>query len=690
MSQKFETQLGGRTLSFEIGRVAKQANGAVWIQYGETVVLVTACRSNTPEDRGFLPLIVDYREKAYAGGRIPGNFMKRESRPTEKETLSARLTDHQIRPMFPKKFPYEIQVYISILSVDGENDADVLGMLGASAALCISDIPFAGPMGAVRVGRVNGEFVINPTHSQLDESDIDLLVSGTDDSIASVEGGAHEISEEELVSALKFGHESIKELVEFQHQLISAVGKEKLLVEEEPINEDLISAVADFASERVKEANRTKVKEDRDDLVNALTADAKEALAEQFPEMEKEVGDAVYDLVKSDMRTMILKEKKRIDGRALDEVRLVTCESQVLPRTHGSALFTRGQTQALCVATLGTKQDERMTDDLRGKSFKSYYLDYNFPAYSVGEVRFERGPGRRDIGHGHLAERAIEPVIPSVETFPYTIRLVSDITESNSSSSMATVCGCSMALMDAGVPVKSAVCGAGVGLVMEGDEWELLTDIQGAEDFLGDMDLKVAGTDEGITAIQMDIKIQGIRFDILQLALERAKAGRQHILDVMNSTIGKSRDDLSRWAPRIEFIKIPVAKIGAVIGPGGKMIREIEKTGATVNVDDDGTITLSSVEAGPAEEARRMIESITAEAEIGKEYRGTVKRIMPFGAFVEILPGKEGLLHISEMAHRRVEKVEDIVSEGDHIQVKVLEIDTGGKMRLSHKALIEK
>jgi len=424
--------------------------------------------------------------------------------------------------------------------------------------------------------------------------------------------------------------------------------------------------------------------------VNSLTSDAKEALADQFPEMEKEIGDAVYDLVKSDMRTMILKEKKRIDGRALDEVRSVTCESQVLPRTHGSALFTRGQTQALCVATLGTKPDERMTDDLRGKSFKSYYLDYNFPAYSVGEVRFERGPGRRDIGHGHLAERAIEPVIPSVESFPYTIRLVSDITESNSSSSMATVCGCSMALMDAGVPVKSAVCGAGVGLVMEGDEWELLTDIQGAEDFLGDMDLKVAGTDDGITAIQMDIKIQGIRFDILQLALERAKAGRQHILDVMNNTIGKSRDELSRWAPRIEFIKIPVAKIGAVIGPGGKMIREIEKTGATVNVDDDGTITLSSVEAAPAEEARRMIEAITAEAEIGKEYRGTVKRIMPFGAFVEILPGKEGLLHISEMAHRRVEKVEDIVSEGDHIQVKVLEIDTGGKMRLSHKALIEK
>jgi len=690
MIQKFETQLGGRTLSFETGRIAKQAGGAVWIQYGETVVLVTACRTKTPEDRGFLPLIVDFRAKTYAAGRIPGNIFKREGRPTEKETLSARLTDHQIRPMFPKKFHYEIQVYISILSFDGENDSDVLGMLGASASLCISDIPFAGPMGAVRVGRVDGEFVVNPTHTQLEESDIDLIVSGTMDSIASVEGAAHEISEEELIEALKFGHESIKELVVFQNELVAAVGKTKLDFEPESVDEDLIAAVSEVATERVKEANRTKVKEERDALIDALTADTKEALSERFPDQEKPIGAAVYDLVKADMRTMIIKEKKRIDGRALDEVRAVTCEGQILPRTHGSALFTRGQTQALCVATLGTKQDERMVDDLRGKSFKSYYLDYNFPAYSVGEVRFERGPGRRDIGHGHLAERALEPVIPSADSFPYTIRLVSDITESNSSSSMATVCGCSMALMDAGVPVKAAVCGAGVGLVMEGDEWELLTDIQGAEDFLGDMDLKVAGTDEGITAIQMDIKIQGIRFDILQQALDRARDGRKHIIGIMNEAIGESRSELSRWAPRIEYIKIPVSKIGAVIGPGGKMIREIEKTGATVNVDDDGTITLSSVEAGPAEEARRMIESITADAEIGREYRGTVKRIMPFGAFVEILPGKEGLLHISEMAHRRVEKVEDVVAEGDHIQVKVLEIDTGGKMRLSHKALIEK
>jgi len=690
MIHKLETELGGRPFSIETGRVAKQANGAVWIQYGETVVLVTACRTRTPEERDFLPLIVEYREKSYAAGRIPGNIFKREGRPLEKETLSARLTDHQIRPMFPKKFPYEIQVYVTVLSVDGENDADVLGMVGASAALCISDIPFAGPMGAVRVGRLNGEWIINPTHSQLEESDMDIIVSGTVDSIASVEGGAHEISEAELLEALQFGHRYIQDLVALQEELVEKAGKPKIELETEETDPELPAAVEELAATRIGEANRTPVKEDREGLLDLLREEVLEALEERFPEAEKPISEVLDDLVRTDMRRMILTEKKRIDGRELKEVRPITCEKSILPRSHGSALFTRGQTQALCVATLGTKMDERMVDDLRGKSFKSYFLDYNFPAYSVGEVRFERGPGRRDIGHGHLAERALEPVVPSIDSFPYTVRLVSDITESNSSSSMATVCGCSLALMDAGVPVKTAVCGAGVGLVKEGEEWALLTDIQGAEDHLGDMDLKVAGTQDGITAIQMDIKIQGINLEILRQALERAREGRLHILEIMDQCIGVPREQLSQYAPRIEFLKIDPAKIGAVIGPGGKMIREIESTGARVNVEDDGTITIASVEAGPAEEARRMIEAITAEAEIGKEYNGTVKRIMPFGAFVEILPGKEGLLHISEIAHRRVARVDDVLEEGQKVAVKVLDIDAGGKIRLSRKATLRK
>ena len=690
MIHKVEMELGGRTLSMETGRVANQAGGAVWIQYGDTVVLVTACRSKRAGDRDFLPLTVEYREKVYAAGRIPGNFFKREGRMGEKETLSARLTDHLIRPMFPKSFRHEVQVFITVLSYDGENDADILGMIGASAALCLSDLPFAGPVAAVRVGRLEGDLAVNPTNEQIDESDMDLIISGTEDSIGTVEGGCHEISEAALIEALEFAHEQMQGVLELQQELVSKAGKEKMVYEETKPDPELVKAVEEIAAERISKANHAFDRDERHVLADALHDDVHAALDERFPDSADDINSIIYDLTKADMRRMVLTEKVRIDGRKLDEVREVSAEVGVLPRTHGSALFARGQTQALAVATLGNKFDEKMIDDLRGKSFKSYFLDYNFPSYCTGEVSFPRGPGRREIGHGHLAERAIEPVVPTVESFPYTLRLVADIESSNGSSSMATVCGASLALMDAGVPIKTAVTASGVGLISEGDEWEVLTDIQGAEDFLGDMDLKVAGTVNGITAVQMENKIRGIRMEILEEALQRAHAGRMHILEVMNKTISAPRTELSQYAPRVEFIKIDQSKIGAVIGPGGKMIREIESTGASVSVEDDGTITVSSVEASAALQARAMIEAITADAVIGKEYEGTVKRIMPFGAFVEILPGKEGLLHISELDHKRVENVEDVVGEGEKIAVQVLDIDNSGKIRLSHKALLDK
>lgn len=691
MIHKVQTELGGRTFSIETGRVAKQANSALWVQHGETVVMVTACRAEQPNaDRSFLPLTVEYREKAYAGGRIPGSIFKREARPSEKETLSARLTDHPLRPTFPKEYAYETQVYITILSADGENDADVLGMVGASAALCISDIPFDGPLASVRVGRIGGELVVNPTFSQLEESDIEMIVTCSRTEIVSVEGGAHEISEAEMMAALRFAHAQVQTLLDLQDELIKVVGKKKLVLEKTKSDPALVKAVEELAAGPIADANRTNDREERHNKIAALTQTVQNALAEKFPGAAKEIDELLYQMVRMDMRWMVLKEKKRIDGRQLRQVRPVSCETSVLPRTHGSAIFTRGHTQALCVATLGSKLDERMVDDLRGKTFKSYFLDYNFPPFSTGEVRRESGPKRREIGHGHLAERAIEPVIPAVDAFPYTIRLVSDILESNGSTSMATVCGCSLALMDAGIPIKSPVTGAGVGLVKEGDEWELLTDIQGTEDFLGDMDFKVAGTTDGITAIQLDMKIRGISLEIMEAALERAREGRLHILGIMNECLATPRKELSQFAPRILFIRIDPSKIGAVIGPGGKMIREIEKTGASINVEDDGTITIASVEASAAAAARKMIEDITAEAEIGRTYNGTVKRIMPFGAFVEILPGREGLLHISELDHKRVEKVEDKVEEGQRIEVKVIDIDNTGKIRLSHKAILPK
>ncbi len=688
MTHKVEMDWGGRTLSLESGKVAARANGAVWVRYADTIVLVTACRSHRAEDRGFLPLTVEYREKAYAAGHIPGNFFKREGRMGEKETLSARMIDHMIRPLFPKKFPHEIQVFVSVLSADGENDADIIGMVGASAALCLSDLPFEGPIAALRVGRVDGDLIVNPTLSQLEESDMDLIISGDRDSIGSVEGGAEEISEAALLEALEFAHEHIQEILDLQEDLAEKAGRQKMEYSPPVIDAELVKAVEAAAAQRISEANRCGDRDERGTLIEQMEAEVAAELEERFPDSGKAIGELLYDMTKADMRRMVLSEQRRIDGRKLDEVREVTCEVGVLPRAHGSALFTRGQTQALCTSTLGNKFDERMIEDLRGKAFKSYYLDYNFPSYSTDEVSFPRGPGRREIGHGHLAERALEPVVPVVESFPYTVRLVSDIQSSNGSTSMATVCGSSLALMDAGIPIKSAVTASGVGLISEGEEYAILTDILGDEDFLGDMDLKVAGTEEGITAVQMENKIAGIRLEILEEALERARAGRMHILDVMNACIDTHRAELSRHAPRIEFLKIDQEKIGAVIGPGGRTIREIEKSGASVSVEDDGTITISAVEAEAADQARGMIEAVTAEAEIGAEYEGTVKRIMPFGAFVEILPGKEGLLHISELDHRRVDTVEDVVAEGDQVAVKVLDIDNAGKIRLSRKAML--
>jgi polyribonucleotide nucleotidyltransferase len=689
MVEKVAMDSGGRELSIETGLVGKQAHGTAWMRHGDTIVLVAVVSSNRPSDFDFFPLQVDYREKFYAGGRIPGNFFKREGAPSTSEKLHARLIDHQIRPLFPKAYNFETQVYVTVLSYDGVNDPAVLAMTGASAALSISDIPFDGPIGAVRVGRVGDGFKVNPTLDELDESDVNIVVSGNRESIISVEGEFHEVPDGDVIEALKVAHEGIIELITLQDDLVSKVGKEKRVVEEPEVNEDLVAAVKEKAAGKVSEANRTADKLDREAALRVLQDEIAEALAEEFPESESEIGNAFGDLVKKDMRSMILDEKRRIDGRAEDEVRPISINMSVLPRAHGSAVFTRGQTQALCVATLGSKLDTRMVDDLSGKSFKSFMLDYNFPNWSVGETGRISAPGRREIGHGSLAEKAVEPVIPSEEHFPYTIRLVSEITESNSSSSMATVCGGSLALMDAGVPIKTHVAGAGVGLVMEGDKWVVLTDILGEEDHLGDMDLKITGTKDGLTAIQMDIKIGGVSFEILQVAFERARGALNHILGLMNDAIGTHREVLSEYAPRILSIRIDQSKIGAVIGPGGKMIRSIEEQGAVVTVEDDGLVTVTSVDAAVGEAAMNTIRSLVEDPEVGAKYNGTVRRITDFGAFIEILPGKDGLCHISELEHHRVRKVDDVLKEGEKVEVKVIGIDDQGKIRLSRKALLE-
>ncbi|MBN2201946.1 polyribonucleotide nucleotidyltransferase [bacterium] len=684
--------LAGQTLGLETGRLAKQADGAVVVRYGDTVVLATVVGSQTPkENAGFFPLSVEYREKAFAVGKIPGGFFKREGRPTEKETLSSRLVDRPIRPLFPKFFPYEVQVFVSVLSSDREHDPDVLGIIGASAAVSISDIPFDGPIGAVRVGRVSGEFVINPTFAQLAESDMNVVVAASEDAIAMVEGEASEISEDAMVAALEFAHEACRKIVRLQKELVAEAGKSKRPVPERAVPEGLVEAVRRTAMEKLPAALMTVSKMDRRRSVHAILDEIRTATAEAFPESDAIAGEIFGECEREIIRQKILSEKKRIDGRGVDDIRPIACEVAVLPRTHGSALFTRGETQSMTVATLGTKTDEQRIEGLEGESWKTYMLHYNFPPFSVGEVKPFRGPSRREIGHGNLAERALKAVIPTESAFPYTLRIVSDILESNGSSSMATVCAGSLALMDAGVPVKSSVAGIAMGLVKEGDRVAVLTDILGDEDHVGDMDFKVTGTRKGVTAFQMDIKIKGISSALMREALEKAKAGRIHILDIMDKTIAAPKPELSPYAPRIIWIKIDVDQIGAVIGPGGKMIREIcERSGAEINIEDDGTIQIASADDAACRMAREIIEGLTKKPEPGKIYKGRVTKTTNFGAFVEILPGKEGLLHISEIAHHRVARVEEYMKVGDEVEVKLLSVSPEGKYELSRKVLIEK
>ena len=685
-----ELELDGKKYSIETGKLAKQADGAVVVRVGETIVLVTAVGAAEPnENVDFFPLTVDYREKAYSAGKIPGGFFKREGRPSENEILSSRIADRSIRPLFAKGYKNEVQILISVLSADKENKPDVLGITGASAALAISDIPFNEQIVGARIGRVNGQLVLNPTYAEVENGDLELIISATKESIVMVEGEAKEISEADMLAALKFGHEKICQLLEMQSKLASKAGKEKREFVPVEFPSDIEQKIDEKVKSQLSEHLAIADKKERKLALQELTEETVKAIDEQFPDHTADTIEKIYEIEKNLVREQIVKNNKRIDGRGLDDIRPIECEVGLLPRVHGSALFTRGQTQALAATTLGTKMDEQRMDVLEGEFWKSYMLHYNFPPFCVGEIRFLRGTSRREVGHGNLAERAIKPAMPSTELFPYTVRVVSDVLESNGSSSMATVCAGTLSLMDAGVPLKTPIAGISMGLIKEDDKHAVLTDILGDEDHLGDMDFKVAGSDKGITAFQMDIKIKGIPTDVLADALEKAKTARLKILEIMNQTLAKPRDDLSIHAPRITTMKVNVNSIGAIIGPGGKTIREItEKSGATVNIDDDGTVLIASTEAENAAMAMQMIEQLVQEPEKGKTYQGKVKKIMNFGAFVEILPGKEGLLHISQIAHQRTNKVEDILKVGDEVEVKLLDIDPQGKLDLSRKALL--
>jgi polyribonucleotide nucleotidyltransferase len=690
MSHSVQIQINNTPLSIETGKVAKQADGSALVRCGGTMVLSTAVAARTAlEGRDFLPLTVEYREKSYAGGRIPGGFFKREGRPDEKETLTCRLIDRPLRPLFPKGFRNEIQIINLVISADNENDPDVLAMIGSSAAMSLSGIPFSGPVGAVRVALVDGKLVANPTYKQLAASPLELVIAGTEDAILMVESGGREISEEQMLEALAFGHERCREITRIQKDLMARAAKPRWVFEPQGADPALEARVKELASAKVVQALSVHEKQARAQALGAIFEEVFAALGGGDETVRDKARECFEKVEKAEVRRLIVDRGIRVDGRSVKEVRPIWSEVEYLPRAHGSALFTRGETQALVSATLGTKDDEQKIESFEGNGYRRFMLHYNFPSFSTGEVKRFGTPGRREIGHGALAQRAIEAVLPTREEFPYTIRVVSEILESNGSSSMATVCGASMALMDAGAPLKAPVAGIAMGLVKEGDKVGILTDIMGTEDHYGDMDFKVAGTEKGITALQMDIKIGGVSIDIMRQALAQAREARLHVLGKMAEAIKGPRQQLSPYAPRFLTIKIRPEKIREIIGPGGKVIRGIqEKTGAKIDVEDDGKVTVFSPSSEAAQMAIGIIQDICREAELDRVYVGKVKSIKEFGAFVEIIPGNEGLLHISQIAETRIRSVGDVLSEGDEVAVKVIEIDSNGKIRLSRKTAL--
>ncbi len=691
MMHRIERTFAGRPLSIETGRMAKQAAGSALVQFGETMVLAAVTVSDNMSSLPFFPLTVEYKEKTYAAGKIPGGFIKREGRPHDHEILACRIIDRSIRPLFPEGFKNEVQVFIYVISADQENAADVLALLATSFALNASKIPFLGPIGGVRVGRVQGNWVLNPTFQQLAFSDLELIVAGSQDSIVMVEGGALEVTEADVLESLKISHDGIRELIDMQNELLAKAKQPKMAWKKAEPAEHVVERTKAAGSGPIREALNQKDKHTRIEAIEAAKKLVAESLAAEFPDHAKDVSAVLGDVEYHELRAQVLSSGLRVDGRKPAEVRAISIDTTVLPRAHGSALFTRGQTQALVAATLGTAKDAQRLDSINepGETTRSFMLHYNFPPFSTGEVRPMRGTSRREIGHGNLAERALQGVLPDFADFPYTIRIVSEVLESNGSSSMASVCGGSLSLFDAGVPMKAAVAGVAMGLIKEGTKYAILTDILGTEDHLGDMDFKVAGTKDGITSIQMDIKIEGLDIKIMEEALAQAKEGRLHILSEMDKALAEPRADLSKYAPRIVTVQIPVDKIGELIGPKGKNIRGIqEETGAELSVEDDGTVTIAAVGGEAMERARQMVMAITAEAIVGETYEGVVKTVTAFGAFVEIMPGTEALLHVSEMKHERVDKPEDVVKKGDRVTVKLIDRDERGRLRLSMKALL--